>query len=195
MNTKQVNKPSTPKTRKPRVLPESPFFGRRHPAHWFVAKQKEDVLDSIIRLSDLSLLNPLLCRPLAIINGSFDLLHSAHLRLISEARWRAGTLVALLDSDDKIRSIKGLSRPILSWQERSTALFYCGIDLIVEINSDDEFLQAVESLQPDLRFLGTEYKGRSSRIAHIHTVYITDRGAHTTDILNRIISKAEEATR
>ena len=167
----------------------SKFFERRVPTSWIEAKQKEDVLDALARPSDLAKERYTLIRPVVLINGAFDILHPAHLRLINEARWRAGTLVALLDSDAKVKRRKGPNRPVFTWQERATSLFYCGCDIIVEVDSEEDFLEAVEAVQPDARVLGAEYKGKPSRLPHIHTIYIADRGVHTSDVLRRILKR------
>ncbi len=173
---------------------KSKFFERRVPAYWFTCKQKQDTLSSIYRVSDLEELSPTITRPCGVINGAFDLLHASHLRLINEARWRAGTLVALLDSDEKIRRTKGGTYPIMSWGERAAALYYSGCDVIVEINDDHEFLEAIEHLQPDFRVLGSDYQGKKSRLPHIHTIYTVERGPHTKDIVNRILTKGKPPT-
>jgi len=162
------------------------FFNKRFPYSWIIAKQKIDVFDAIVRLADIPKLQPQLIQPVGLINGAFDLLHASHLRLLNEARWRSGTLVVLLDSDAKVRRLKGDSRPIMLWGERAAMLFYCGVDLIVEIDTEQEFIDAVEYLQPDFRVLGSEYKGRKSRLPHLHTIYVKDRGPHTSTIIERI---------
>ena len=165
------------------------FFDRRTPKHWFTAKQKEDTLDAIARIDDLERASEDFIQPVGIINGAFDLLHASHLRLINEARWRAGTLVALIDSDRKIRQEKGEARPIMAWGERASSLFYAGADVIVEIDSDEDFMRTVEFVQPSFRVLGKEYKGRKSRLPHIRTIYTVERGPHTTELIERILSK------
>ena len=172
-----------------KAVDKSKFFERRVPTSWMTAKTKEDVLDALIRLSDLELQSKAFIRPIGIINGSYDLLHASHLRLINECRWRSGTVVALLDSDTKVQRSKGGRRPIMSWGERASALFYSGCDYILEVGSDTDFLTAIEYLQPDFRVLGAEYQGKKSRLPHIHTVYTTERGPHSKDIIERILTK------
>lgn len=154
-----------------------------------MSKQKEDVLDALTRIEDIETVCKESIRPIGIINGAFDLLHGSHLRLINEARWRAGTLVALLDSDRKITESKGNTRPIMHFGERAAAIFYSGADIVVEIDNDEDFLLAVTALQPDFRVLGQEYQNKTSRLSHIHTIYTVDRGVHTTTIIDRILEK------
>jgi len=103
---------------------DAKFFERRVPKTWFTCKQHEDVLSALQNTTALSLNKvKLLPRPLGMINGGFDILTSGHLRLIGEARHRCATLVALLDSDAKLRRTKGKLRPIMSWPQRAPSRF------------------------------------------------------------------------
>ena len=170
------------------------FFGRRTPGSWFTCKQHEDVLDSIFGTDEESFAKVRqLARPLGLINGGFDILTSGHLRLVSEARYRSATLVALLDSDTKLRQRKGPLRPAVPWPQRAASLFYCGVDVVFEVSSDEEFITIVGVLDPDFRVLGVQYKDHSSRFPGIPTIYVRDNGLHTTDIINRILDNAKKA--
>jgi len=163
------------------------FFPRRTYTSWFTCRQKEDVLDALysINKSDIEALKAQ-ARPIGIINGAFDLLHPAHIRLIQEARWRSATLVALIDTDAKVRRRKGIGRPVLRWTERATAVYYLGADAIFEINNDDDFIDVVQAVEPDFRVLGGEYRNHHSRLPAIPSIYVRDSGFHTTDLIERI---------
>jgi len=169
---------------------DTKFFERRVPKTWFTCKQHEDVLSALQNTTALSLNKvKLLPRPLGMINGGFDILTSGHLRLIGEARHRCATLVALLDSDAKLRRTKGKLRPIMSWPQRATSLYYCGADAVFEVDNDFEFVTIVGAIDPDFRVLGVEYKGHPSRFPGIPTIYVRDSGIHTTDIVTKLIEK------
>jgi len=154
---------------------DTKFFERRVPKTWFTCKQHEDVLSALQNTTALSLNKvKLLPRPLGMINGGFDILTSGHLRLIGEARHRCATLVALLDSDAKLRRTKGKLRPIMSWPQRATSLYYCGADAVFEVDDDSEFVTIVGAIDPDFG---------------IPTIYVRDSGIHTTDIVTKLIEK------
>ena len=51
-------------------------------------------------------------------NGCFDVLHSGHLHLLSEAKKNCDKLIVLLNSDQSIKKIKGKNRPILDLNKR-----------------------------------------------------------------------------
>ena len=123
--------------------------------------------------------------PVVLLNGSFDLLHSGHMKNIFHARKHAKTLVCALDSDAKVALSKP-GRPILSWIERATSLGYMPIDWLVEINGDEEFLRLVELIQPDLRVLGAEYREGKSRIPDVPALFVHNSGMRTSEIMRRI---------
>jgi cytidyltransferase-like protein len=124
-------------------------------------------------------------RPVVLLNGSFDLLHSGHMKNIFHARKHAKTLVCALDSDAKVARCKP-GRPILSWIERATSLGYMPLDYLVEINGDEEFCRLVELIQPDLRVLGAEYRSATSRIPDVPALYVHQSGMRTSEIIRRI---------
>ncbi|MBI2667502.1 adenylyltransferase/cytidyltransferase family protein [Candidatus Woesearchaeota archaeon] len=46
-------------------------------------------------------------------NGSFDILHSAHVNLLSKAKSEGDILIVLVNSDDSIRRNKGEKKDLL----------------------------------------------------------------------------------
>jgi cytidyltransferase-like protein len=125
-------------------------------------------------------------RPLVLVNGSFDLLHSGHMKVIATARKKAKTLVCAMDSDELVRKQKGLGRPILSWIERAAAMNYMPIDYLVEIESPREFNHLVSVLKPDLRVQGADYVNVPSRHPSVPKLFVRDGGMRTSEIIRRI---------
>ena len=136
-----------------------------------------------VRIADLGKLE--LKRPIVLLNGCFDLLHSGHMKTIFHARKKAKTLICAMDSDEMVAKAK-VGRPILSWVERATTLGFMPIDYLVEIHDNDEFLELVKVVQPDYRVKGAEYRDIPSRIPNTPTLFIRDGGIRTTEIIRRI---------
>jgi len=156
----------------------------KSPRSWYLARQLEEPPDKWARIEDFA--GRTLERPVGLINGAFDILHASHVRLVTEARTRALTLVAALDSDKKVTETKGHGRPVLTWTERAAALSYLGVDWVVEIEDDDGFVELCRLMSPDFRVLGFEYVHQPSRIPWVRKVFVRDGGVHTSDILKRI---------
>lgn len=51
-------------------------------------------------------------------NGSFDILHPAHVSILEKAKKEGDVLVILLNSDNSVKRFKGASRPILNQTDR-----------------------------------------------------------------------------
>jgi len=91
-------------------------------------------------------------------NGCFDILHSAHIKLLQFAKSCGDILVVGLNSDESIKRIKGDSRPINLIDERSSILsLFDFIDYIIVFN-DDTPLNIIKTLQPNIIVKGSDYK-------------------------------------
>jgi D-beta-D-heptose 7-phosphate kinase/D-beta-D-heptose 1-phosphate adenosyltransferase len=148
---------------------------------------KEPELDPPwVRIEDLVKLK--LKRPLVLINGTFDLLHSGHMKLFYHAQKKGKTIIVAMDSDVMVASKKP-GRPIQTWIERATAFRFLPVDYLVEINNDDEFINLVRTIRPDLRIRGSEYRSGQSRCPEVPSLYVHNAGQRTSDIIERIKSR------
>ena len=46
------------------------------------------------------------------VNGTFDVLHRGHVELLKYAKDQGDILIVAIDSDERVRSMKGSSRPV-----------------------------------------------------------------------------------
>ena len=90
-------------------------------------------------------------------NGCFDLLHSGHLSLLEAASKLGDKLVVGLNSDDSVRRLKGLSRPIRPLQERQKLLEALRVvDMVIPFEEDTP-LELIRSLNPQVLVKGGDY--------------------------------------
>lgn len=90
-------------------------------------------------------------------NGCFDILHSAHIKLLQYAKKQGDILVVGLNSDDSIKRLKGPTRPVNNIDERSTILsLFEFIDYII-IFDDDTPLNIIKTLLPNVIVKGSDY--------------------------------------
>jgi cytidyltransferase-like protein len=153
----------------------------------FVKESREEGLEWV-RIEALKYLD--LKRPVVLLNGCFDLLHSGHMKVIFHARKHGKTLICALDSDDMVAAKKP-GHPVLSWIERAVSLGFMPIDYLVEVNSDEEFKQLVKVVKPDLRVRGAEYKDKPSRTPGIPSLLVHDSGLRTSAIIERIVNASK----
>ena len=59
---------------------------------------------------------------LVFTNGVFDLLHIGHVRYLAQARALGDALLVAINSDRKVRELKGPDRPVFDQAERAEIL-------------------------------------------------------------------------
>ncbi len=96
-------------------------------------------------------------RIIVTTNGSFDILHSAHVKLLERARNKGDSLIVLLNSDDSIRKLKGDKRPILGEKDRAYLLSGLSCVNYVVIFSEDNPLRLLEIIKPHIHIKGGSY--------------------------------------
>jgi FAD synthetase len=89
-----------------------------------------------------------------LTGGCFDILHIGHVRFLSEAKEMGDYLVVLLESDEKVKKLKGGNRPVFTQKERAEMLAALrSTDLIVllpTVESDGDYMNLVMEIKPDV---------------------------------------------
>ena len=91
------------------------------------------------------------------VNGTFDILHIGHIRLLSHAS-SLGILRVGLDTDERVCSKKGVGRPFNTLADRMEFLSAInGVDSVVSFDSDDELIERIKEWGPDIMVIGNDY--------------------------------------
>ena len=97
-------------------------------------------------------------------NGTFDVLHMGHIKLFHEARKLAGPtglVVVGTDSDQRVRALKGPTRPINDLFDRVDFLRSIKyIDEVVAFSSEDTLIANIKRYSPDIILIGDDYIGK-----------------------------------
>ena len=92
------------------------------------------------------------------MNGCFDVLHYGHFKLIEYAKSFDGKLVIGIDSDERVKFLKGMNRPFHTQEQRRFNLMQIsGVDAVVTFDSEDELRKQIELYSPDIFVIGDEY--------------------------------------
>ena len=92
------------------------------------------------------------------VNGTFDVLHIGHIRLMLHAA-SLGTLRVGIDTDERVRSKKGVGRPFNTLENRMEFVSAInGVDSVVSFGSDDELVKRIKEWEPDIMVIGNDYK-------------------------------------
>ena len=95
------------------------------------------------------------------INGCFDILHRGHIELFRFAKEKADHLTVGIDSDYRVKQLKGPLRPINNQDDRKFFLEAIQfIDQVVIFNTEDELIEMIKDVQPDVMVIGSDYKNK-----------------------------------
>ena len=99
---------------------------------------------------------------IALTNGCFDIFHIGHVDFLEKAKQTCDILIVAVNNDESICKLKGKSRPVIHLDERIKMLeLQPQINWIVTFSTEEELLQIIESLSPDILLKGIEYENRS----------------------------------
>ena len=92
------------------------------------------------------------------INGCFDVLHYGHFQLIQYAARIGGKLVIGIDSDERVKQLKGKDRPFHTQQQREYNLNQIrGVGEVIVFHTEDELRETLKRLKPDVFVIGSDY--------------------------------------
>jgi rfaE bifunctional protein nucleotidyltransferase chain/domain len=97
-----------------------------------------------------------------VVNGTFDIIHLGHLRLLQYARSFPNSYVlVLIDSDRRVRELKGANRPVNTEYERCSMLFALKcVDRVETFDSDQELVDLIKGFEPDVMVKGSDYRDK-----------------------------------
>jgi cytidyltransferase-related domain len=96
-------------------------------------------------------------KKIVFTNGCFDLLHTGHEDLIKTSNSYGDKLVIGLNSDESVKRLKGMGRPIQNEIDRKKALIDTGYVEKVYIFNDDTPLDLILLIKPDILVKGGDY--------------------------------------
>lgn len=131
-------------------------------------------------------------RRIVFTNGCFDLLHSGHVQLLSQARALGDYLVLGLNSDRSVRALKGPTRPVNSEADRGRILAQLPYIDAVVVFDEDTPVEMMKVIRPDIHVKGGDYvKEKLPEFKVMHAIgkeiviLPFRKGYSTTSILNR----------
>ncbi len=92
------------------------------------------------------------------VNGSFDVMHIGHIKLLEFAS-NHGSVRVGLDTDERIKSKKGETRPFNTLEDR---MFFMSsikyVDSVCSFGSDEELENRIKEYDADIIIIGDDYK-------------------------------------
>ena len=94
-------------------------------------------------------------------NGCYDILHVGHLKLFKYLKSQCDKVIVGIDSDARVKELKGPSRPFNNELDRKFMLEPLRyVDNVYVFNSGQELEQMVQLIKPDLMVVGADYRNK-----------------------------------
>jgi len=97
-------------------------------------------------------------KKIVFTNGCFDLLHLGHITYLEKAKALGNILMVGLNSDNSVKKLKGIARPILDQNARSQILAALQIVDNVIIFEEDTPYSLIQQIEPDILVKGGDYQ-------------------------------------
>ena len=92
-------------------------------------------------------------------NGCFDIIHPGHLKMLKYCASLGDYLLVGIDSDSRVRAMKGSSRPINPQEVRKFILLnFKWVNDVVVFDSDEELIKVIAEYEPDYMVVGSDWK-------------------------------------
>jgi len=127
-----------------------------------------------------------------VVNGTFDILHPGHVAMLNYAKSLGVYLLVLIDSDRRVRELKGNDRPVNNQRDRQFLLKNLkAVNDVWIFDSDEELVEKIRLASPDIMVKGSDYIDRPILGQElVKKIEFYDRTEHSTtkiiqDIINR----------
>lgn len=95
------------------------------------------------------------------VNGTFDVLHYGHFKLLEAAAELGDKLYVAIDTDERIKEKKGEHRPFHNIMERKEMLESIRwVNNVFTFGSDEELITLMRAIDPDIYVIGSDYKDK-----------------------------------
>lgn len=101
------------------------------------------------------------------VNGTFDIIHRGHVEMIQYAS-TLGELRVGLDFDERVKELKGDTRPFNLWYDRAYVIQNLkGVDSVVGFGSQDELEKEILKWGANIIVVGEEYRNKKVVGSHL----------------------------
>ena len=126
-------------------------------------------------------------------NGCFDILHPGHLYFLEKASKLGHMLIVGLNTDESIKRLKGIGRPINNEQTRIKMLANLAVVDAIVLFEEDTPYELIKHIIPDVLVKGSDYRieeivGHDIVLkngGYVKTIDLLD-GYSTTSIIQKI---------
>jgi D-beta-D-heptose 7-phosphate kinase/D-beta-D-heptose 1-phosphate adenosyltransferase len=97
-----------------------------------------------------------------VVNGTFDILHRGHIELLKYAQSLGDHLLVAIDTDRRVKELKGVNRPINNQSDRKLMLESLKyVDQVEFFDTSEELIEILKAYQADIMVKGSDYRDKS----------------------------------
>jgi rfaE bifunctional protein nucleotidyltransferase chain/domain len=132
---------------------------------------------------------------IVLVGGCFDILHYGHIHFLRESKKLGDHLVVILESDDRIKKLKGVNRPIHDQNQRKEILeslhFVDEVIMLKDEMTDKDYEDIVKRINPHIIAITKGSKTKThARLVNAEVVEVDKINDLST---TKIVSLLEEA--
>lgn len=132
---------------------------------------------------------------IVVAGGCFDILHPGHVVFLEKAKKAGDYLIVLLESDEKVKKLKGANRPVHTQQMRAKMLSALqDVDCVVLLpfmQSEASYDNILQKIKPDIiavtsGYAENDHHQRTAKLTGARLKYVTKmiEGHSTSRILD-----------
>ena len=129
-----------------------------------------------------------------MVNGTFDILHRGHIELLNFAKSKGDRLLVAIDTDRRVKELKGEDRPVNNQEDRKFHLENLkAVDGVMFFDTKEELIEIMKGWEPDVYVKGSDWKHDKKSTAEQYckqVIYYDRVGDYsTTNIIQRIADR------
>jgi len=94
-----------------------------------------------------------------MVNGTFDIIHRGHVEMLNYAKSQGDYLLVAIDTDRRVKELKGDTRPINNQLDRLFMLENLqAVDGVRFFDSNEDLISIMEQYKPDVYVKGSDWK-------------------------------------
>lgn len=94
-----------------------------------------------------------------MVNGTFDIVHRGHIEMLNYAKSLGDFLLVAIDTDRRVKELKGEQRPINNQWDRMFMLDNLrAVDSVRFFDSKEELIDIMKEYKPDVYVKGSDWK-------------------------------------
>ena len=125
------------------------------------------------------------------VNGTFDIVHRGHIEMLNFARQQGDWLTVAIDGDERVKSLKGPTRPINTEDDRRFLLMNLkSVDDVYIFDNDEELRYLIS--ERDAMVKGSDYIGKDivgQEVCREIIFFDLVKGFSSSETIKRIIAR------